>query len=312
MERLRLPEARAWLATHMRRRGGERVAPDRAVGRVLAADVALATWPPCPTAAVGGFAIRAADSEGAAAYAPMPVRATAVAAGAAMPAGTDAVIVADELACGAVLGPVARGAGVHPAGHDSPSGAILPSGLRLRPLHVALLRDDALVHPQARVAAEDTWLRAMIAVAGGAAAGTAGGLAEAGAADLVLLPDDRGGVPLLEAIAVGLVDGAPGIGLPAHPADAATLFALLVAPALRGFAGLPEAEPGQARLGRKVTSALGQMDAVRVRLVAGEAIPLGPAEGIGVLAAAAADGLVLVPEGSEGYPAGALVPIYPA
>ena len=67
----------------------------------------------------------------------------------------------------------------------------------------------------------------------------------------------------------------------------------------------------QATLTRKIASALGQLDAVRVRLDHGAATPLGPAEGIGLLTAATADGLVLVPEGSEGYPAGAVVPIYP-
>ncbi len=114
-----------------------------------------------------------------------------------------------------------------------------------------------------------------------------------------------------ETTAIGLADGTPALRLPPHPADAATTFLLLAVPILRRLSGRPAPQSIEAVLTRKISSVLGQVDAVRVRRVGAAATPLGPAEGIGLLAAAAANGLVLVPEGSEGYPAGATVPIWP-
>ena len=63
-------------------------------------------------------------------------------------------------------------------------------------------------------------------------------------------------------------------------------------------------------LDRKITSAIGFTDLVRVRLQDGRATPLGPADAGGLARVVASDGWVLVPEGQEGFPAGTAVTVH--
>jgi molybdopterin biosynthesis enzyme len=308
-----LTEALDWLHTQLETRAPEAVLLPQAAGRVLATALTLAPSPPHPTAAIDGTAVRAAATEGASDYAPLPIAGTSVRAGDAMPSGADAVLPPPAYDAGAVLIPIGRGANVHPPAHDIPTGATVPAGTRLTALHLALLPGDPLVRLQPRVTAPSPTLQALAAAAGA--------FATADDPDLLLLTKQPATGWTAHATAIAICPGentcighfhqTPAIILPRHPADAATVFAILVAPILRHLAGLPEPQPTAATLTRKIASPLGQLDAVRVRVDSGEATPLGPAAGIGLLAAAGANGLALVPEGSEGYPAGAIIPIYP-
>ncbi len=333
-----LADAQAWLAARTPRLGAEQAPLIHAGARILAATVRATALPPHPVAAIDGHAVRAAETEGASDYAPLPIGDAPVAAGAPLPPGTDAVLSYAALDAGPVaLAPAARGSGVLPPGHDAAEGWTLPSGTVLRPLHLALLArlgyDSVAVvrRPRAQVRAAPAksgpdaltpMLRALAAAEG----------AEPGETqpDLIIHagrsgpgPDDDGvrafttvfahGLALRpgETAALGTIGGIPALLLPGDPLACATVFALLAAPAFRRMAGRPEPPPVAAALARKVSSALGQIDAIRVRLDGGVATPLGPAEGGSLAAALSADGLVLVPEGSEGYPAGATVQVIP-
>lgn len=308
-----LADAIGWLQAQWVVRAAETIPLRQAAGRVLAGSVGLAPSPLHASAAIDGVAVRAADTAGASDYAPLRVAGTPVRAGDTMPADADAVLPPHGYEDGAAVVAIGRGGGVHPPGHDVAAGAVLAKATVLTALHLALLPGDPLVRRLARVAAPDlASLHALVAAAGAIVVGED--------PDLVLLAErpesgwvvQADGIAIRpgEATAIGLLGATPAIVLPRHPAEAATVFAVLAVPVLRRVAGLPELVPVIARLTRKISSALGQVDAVRVRVDGGVATLLGPAEGIGLLAAAGANGLVLVPEGSEGYPAGAMVPIY--
>ncbi len=306
-----LAEAEGWLAARTAPLQAETVPLHDAAGRVLAGDVELAIQPAAPLATIEGLAVRAADTEGAGEYAPLPVGGMKVHSGDLLPTGADAVLPPHALDGSAALAAVARGFGTAAAGHDIPLGSVLAAGTLLTPLHLACLRADPAVIRRPRVAGARTPLLLALLDAAGAVAADAD-------PDLVLDPATAAtwhaeaiGIRPGEFTALGLTSGVPAVRLPPHPADAATAFLLLAAPALRRMSGRPAPRPVAAVLTRKISSVLGLVDAVRVRWNGAEATPLGPAEGLGLLAAAAANGLVLVPEGSEGYPAGATVPIWP-
>ncbi|MGH7211217.1 MAG: molybdopterin-binding protein, partial [Acetobacteraceae bacterium] len=155
-ERAPLAQAWAWLDAACIAPGQEMLPPEDAAGRVLTADVAAhGDLPSGAVAAVDGYAVRAADTEGASAYNPLPLilsaaagtgRACRVAAGATLPLGSDAILTFDAATCATpakleVLEPVAQGDGVAPRGSLARSGAVaLAAGRRLRPQDLGLLR----------------------------------------------------------------------------------------------------------------------------------------------------------------------------
>lgn len=303
-----LAEALRWLEAECPCLSPETVDLAQASGRVLARDVTLHAAPAWPTASIDGLAVRAAETEGASEYAPLPVRGARVRAGFSMPEGTDAV--AELHDSGAVLASVARGHGVAQPGHDVAAGSVLRAGVRLTAMHLAMLRDAPSVVRRPGIGGDASPMIQALAVQAGAVS----------SGRISLLVDPVGGFPVSiaglairpgETVALGLLDGTPAIRLPLHPADAATVFAVLAAPVLRRMGGLAEPLPIRARLTRKIASGLGRMDAIRVHVQDGDAAPLGPADGLGLAIAATATGLVLVPEGSEGYPAGAMVTVIP-
>lgn len=323
---LPLAEALAWLEIHTPPNSHERVAVEQALARTLANPVPATELPPHPVAAIDGWAVRAAETEGASDYAPLPIAGVPVSAGAPMPPGHDAVLPPPWVESGtACLAPVAPGHCVLPTGHDAQDGWVLPAGTILGPLHLALLaslgHSEVLVvrRPRATVRAIpaasglDTLLAALLE--------TAGAVVDT-PPDLILLagtPPDAfttlhaHGIAIRpgEGAAIGLIGPTPAILLPGDPVGCATTFALLAAPALRRMAARPEPAPVPATLTRKIASGLGQIDAIRVRLRDGQATPLGPAEHGSLCLAIEADGLVLAPEGSEGYPQGATVQVLP-
>src|SRR5581483_4865123 len=114
-----------------------------AVGKTLAADVAIGTPQPARALALrDGFAVRADATTGAGAYAPAPLSPPAVRidSGDPLPTGTDAVADFDAIGVrGEALAPVAPGEGVLAAGADAVPGALRLAGSRLRRLDAALL-----------------------------------------------------------------------------------------------------------------------------------------------------------------------------
>lgn len=137
-----------------------RMAPAQALGRVLASPiVAAAPVPRGPIAVRDGWAVAAAETEGAGPYAPAPLGTCArVTAGQDLPTGTDAVLPAfDVSADGLVamaLQPVAPGESVRRPGEEIAAGTLLRAagdrlGARDLPALAALgVRDVAVRIPR--------------------------------------------------------------------------------------------------------------------------------------------------------------------
>jgi putative molybdopterin biosynthesis protein len=116
-------------------------------------------------------------------------------------------------------------------------------------------------------------------------------------------------------VVLGTVDGEPAtpvLGAPGYPVSAALTFDIFAAPMLADLEGAaPRERPSTtARLARKLPSAIGMDDWVRVRLgrVGGEVVATPLPRGAGVLTSLVrADGLLMVPSGLEGHHAGSQV-----
>ena len=116
-------------------------------------------------------------------------------------------------------------------------------------------------------------------------------------------------------VVLGTVHGEPAtpvLGAPGYPVSAALTFDIFAAPMLADLQGAaPRERPSTtARLARKLPSAIGMDDWVRVRLgrVGGEVVATPLPRGAGVLTSLVrADGLLMVPSGLEGHHAGAQV-----
>ncbi len=113
-------------------------------------------------------------------------------------------------------------------------------------------------------------------------------------------------------VVLGTVAGEPAtaiLGAPGYPVSAALTFDIFAAPLLAALEGAaPRERPSiSARLARKLASAIGSDDWVRVRLgrVDGEIVAAPLHRGAGVLTSLVrADGLLVLPAGVEGHHAG--------
>ncbi len=116
--------------------------------------------------------------------------------------------------------------------------------------------------------------------------------------------------------AFGVIEGKPIFALAGFPVASLVAFDMLVRPALRAMQGLP-ANRGypitRAKLTRRISSTLGRVDVVRVKLrekggrLFAEPIMV---TGSGILSSMTrADGFVIVPEDIEGFKEGSLVEI---
>lgn len=273
-----------------------------------------------------------------------------IAAGLPMPAGTDAVLpFASAQPQGSALdalAPVARGVGVHRQGSVMSAGSTAVAAGTLRPQHVAMLQalgaDPVAVVRRPLVALAvagpksgpdllSPMLRALVARDGGRAEAMALPAAEA---DLVLMagrsgtgPDDdaplrladAGGVLEAHGVAVrpgdsaglGRIGGVPVLLLPGAPHACLAAYVLLASRAVRRLAGISAPDAGIERvLERKAVSAVGFTDMIPVCITPTHAAPLGPADAGSLAGAAAAHGFIVVPEASEGFPAGAAVQVH--
>ena len=106
----------------------------------------------------------------------------------------------------------------------------------------------------------------------------------------------------------------PIIGVPGYPVSAALTGEIFVKPLLERWQGRQESKPLQieATLTRKVTSPAGDDDYMRVAVgrVSGKMLAAPLSRGAGVITSLVrADGIVVIPRGSQGLPAGADVTV---
>ncbi len=112
---------------------------------------------------------------------------------------------------------------------------------------------------------------------------------------------------------MGLLDGRLVLLLPGNPVSCLCAYDFFAGRAIRLLGGRSADWP-YARvvrpLGRKIVSTVGRLDYMRVRLVEGRVDPLAIAGASVLSSTTRADGFVLVPPDSEGYPPGAEVEVF--
>ncbi len=117
-----------------------------------------------------------------------------------------------------------------------------------------------------------------------------------------------------ETAGLGHTPNAAVILLPGSPAACLFAYEMLAGRAIRRLGGRDPAPPYRSRVmcaARKIVSAIGMTEICPVRFTTSDAVePLPSFSEIGLMAAVAADGFVIVPEESEGYPQGAPVTVY--
>jgi molybdopterin molybdotransferase len=190
------------------------------------------------------------------------------------------------------------------------------------PMLAALVERDGGVVADWRIVARDRGaLRDALALPGAdlvlVAGGTGPGLGDQAAAALAEAGELAvHGVALRpgETAGAGRVNGIPVFLLPGAPAACLWAYELIAGRALRRLAGLPAALPFPTltlRTARKIVSEIGTVEVCPVRCTGDRAVePVVSFAEAGLSAAAQADGFVLVPEASEGYPQGAQVTVY--
>ena len=182
------------------------------------------------------------------------------------------------------------------------------------PMLAALVgRDGGVAEPASRVADLAEALAApgadLVIVCGGTEPGDGAGSALARVGRLELR-----GVAIRpgETACLGTVGAVPVFLLPGLPVACYAAYELLAGPGVRGMGGRSAGWPyGRAELPlrRKLVSEIGVADLQRVRVVDGGVEPAGAGTAFGLASAVRADGFVVVPPGSEGYPAGTRVEV---
>jgi molybdopterin molybdotransferase len=101
--------------------------------------------------------------------------------------------------------------------------------------------------------------------------------------------------------------------LPGNPVSALCAYDFFAGRAIRALGGRPKAWPYRSirgRLTRKISSPVGRLDYARVRVRDADVEPLAVAGASVLSSTTRADGFVLVPDDSEGFPAGADVEVF--
>jgi molybdopterin molybdotransferase len=112
---------------------------------------------------------------------------------------------------------------------------------------------------------------------------------------------------------MGLLDRRLVFLLPGNPVSCLTAYDFFAGRAIRLLGGRSSAWPYRritAPLARKIVSAIGRLDYLRVRLVDGRVEPLAIGGASILSSTTRADGFVLVPDDSEGYPPGTEVEVF--
>jgi molybdopterin molybdotransferase len=112
---------------------------------------------------------------------------------------------------------------------------------------------------------------------------------------------------------LGFLEGRPVFLLPGNPVSCLCAYDLFAGRAVRTLGGRCPGLPYRSvtvPLARKLVSAVGRVDYVRVRIADGQAEPLATSGASILSSTTRADGFVLVPGDSEGQAAGANVQVY--
>ena len=112
---------------------------------------------------------------------------------------------------------------------------------------------------------------------------------------------------------MGRLDGRLVLLLPGNPVSCLCAYDFFAGRAIRVLGGRPADWPYRRvirPLARKIVSTVGRLDYMRVRLVEGRVEPLAIAGASVLSSTTRADGFVLVPPDSEGYPPGAEVEVF--
>lgn len=293
-------DAFAWADSRVLCPDVERVELLRAQGRVLACAIhADADVPVRRTAAVDGFALRAANTHGAGDYSTLS-------------------LVLRPLAMLALLGcvdvPVWR----------QPVVRILMAGRFARdadsPMLAGLVRRDGGCAETVATAGDAASLGValtrpgvdLIIVAGASGEGASDhavpALQQAGAVHVRRVAINPGGE-----VALGEAAGVPVVLLPGNPLACFAAYDLVVGRLLWRLARLPGPWPYPARtmlLRSKLASTIGRLETCRVKVRDGQVEPLATRDGRRLASVVQADGFVIVPECSEGYGPGAEVLVH--
>jgi molybdopterin molybdotransferase len=393
-ERADVEDVLRFVAEHARALASEPVDLLACVGRVLAADVTSAVdVPGFARSAMDGYAVRGEDTFGASDYDPLPLRligesmpgrpfagavgageAVRIMTGAPLPAGADAVVMAevarergDVVAVREAVPPRKH---VGAIGEDLRRGeVVLRAGRRLRPQDAGLLASIGVAsvacvrRPRVRfvvtgdellpagampdgaqiVDSNSVTLRALVARDGGDAlrfellpdceSVIRDALAAPGA-DIVLVSGgssvgredfaprlvaelgtlDFHGVAMRPSspAGVGRIGGAFVFLLPGNPVSCLCAYEFFAGPAIRALGGRSRAWPHRRvrlPLARKISSAVGRVDYVRVCIEDGRVTPIATSGASILSSTVRADGCVLVPRGLEGMPEGAEVEV---
>jgi molybdopterin molybdotransferase len=112
---------------------------------------------------------------------------------------------------------------------------------------------------------------------------------------------------------MGLLDQRFVFLLPGNPVSCLCAYDFFAGRAIRSLAGRPIQWPYRqmsAPLSRKLVSAVGRLDYARVTLQEGEVCPLAVGGASALSSTTRADGFVVIPADSEGYPAGTPVTVW--
>lgn len=112
---------------------------------------------------------------------------------------------------------------------------------------------------------------------------------------------------------VGFVDGRPVFLMPGNPVSCLCAYDLFAGRAVRRLGGRPADLPYRSAvlpLGRKISSAVGRVDYVRVAVQDGLVEPLATSGASVLSSTTRADGFVLIPRDSEGFPPGESVRVF--
>lgn len=112
---------------------------------------------------------------------------------------------------------------------------------------------------------------------------------------------------------LGFVGHVPVVLLPGNPVSCLCAYDLIAGPIIRRLGGKPETWPYtsvERPLVVKLSSGLGRLDYVRVRLVGDGVEPIATGGASILSSVTTADGFLLVPEDLEGYPAGTRVQVW--
>lgn len=187
-------------------------------------------------------------------------------------------------------------------------------------LEALVRRDGGEVEESLRLPDDEDAMRAALARPGADAIVTAGA-ASVGREDRVPLLVASLGVLQVHGVAmrpsspagVGRIGGVPVLLLPGNPVSCLVAYDFFAGPVIRSLGGRPTALPYPTAvlpLAGRLVSQIGRTDYARVRVRSGRVEPIAVGGAAVLSSAVAADGFVIVPSGSEGFPEGHPVEVH--